>query len=145
MRFGVKILSALVLVSGLAAHARAAELVMVERDGCPWCEAFDREIAPIYPRTAEGKRAPLRRIDLYQRVPADLAFLQIERITPVFILIDGGREIGRIRGYPGAEGFWMQLSSLMDRLPPAKDPLQQAAADRAHGAGKKASVRPVSQ
>ena len=46
----------------------------------------------------------------------------------MFILVDKGREIGRIRGYPGAEGFWMQLSSLMDRLPPEKDPLQQAAA-----------------
>jgi hypothetical protein len=96
---------------------RAAELVMVERDGCPWCEAFDREIAPVYGKTAEGQRAPLRRIDLNRAPPADLAFVQIERLTPVFILVDGGREIGRIRGYPGPDGFWMQLTVLMDRLP----------------------------
>ena len=33
-----------------------------------------------------------------------------------------GAEIGRIRGYPGPDGFWMQLASLMDRLPPPKAP-----------------------
>ena len=127
MRLALKALFALVLLSGFAANARAAELVMVERDGCPWCEAFDREIAPIYPKTTEGERAPLRRIDLYQRPPRDLAFLQIERITPVFILVDKGREIGRIRGYPGAEAFWMQLATLMERLP-AENTLQRAEA-----------------
>jgi hypothetical protein len=41
-------------------NARAAELIMFEQAGCAWCETFDREIAPIYPKTAEGRRAPLR-------------------------------------------------------------------------------------
>jgi hypothetical protein len=50
-------------------------------------------------------------------VPADLSFLSIERLTPLFILVDQGREIGRIRGYPGPEGFWTQLAVLMGRLP----------------------------
>src|SRR5450759_2512855 len=43
-------------------NARAAELVMFEQAGCAWCEAFDREIAPIYGKTEEGLRAPLRRV-----------------------------------------------------------------------------------
>ena len=106
-------------LAAAAVSARAAELVMVERDGCPWCEAFDREIAPIYGKTPEGRRAPLRRIPLAGPLPADLSFLSIERFTPVFMLVDRGREIGRIRGYPGAEGFWTQLAMLMDRLPQA--------------------------
>ena len=109
---------ALALTVGFGvASARAAELVMVERDGCPWCQAFDREIAPVYARTPEGQRAPLRRIQLADAVPPDLSFLSIERLTPLFILVDGGREIGRIRGYPGPEGFWTQLAVLMGRLP----------------------------
>ena len=111
-------LFALILSLGVSVQTtRAAELVMVEGDGCPWCDAFDREIAPILARTLEGRRAPLRRIDLYKPVPADIAFLQIERLTPLFMLVDQSREIGRIRGYPGLEGFWTQLSMLMDRLP----------------------------
>ena len=115
-RFALFFALALTLGLGLAS-ARAAELVMVERDGCPWCQAFDREIAPIYAKTPEGQRAPLRRIQLAEAVPPDLSFLTIERLTPLFILVDKGREIGRIRGYPGPEGFWTQLAILMGRLP----------------------------
>jgi hypothetical protein len=118
-RFGA--LLALFLMFGVfAPSSRAAEVVMMERDGCPWCEAFDGEIAPIYAKTPEGRRASLRRINLYRSVPLDLAFLQIEWLTPLFILVDGDREIGRIRGYPGPEGFWTQLAILMDRLPNAE-------------------------
>jgi hypothetical protein len=120
-RFLARFVVAALILSGLAlTRAQAAELVMVERDGCPWCAAFDREIAPIYPKTAEGKRAPLRRIELDRPLPPDLSFLQIDRLTPEFILVDRGAEIGRIRGYPGPEGFWMQLAPLMERLPPPK-------------------------
>jgi hypothetical protein len=96
--------------------ARAAELVMFEQAGCIWCQTFDREIAPVYGKTDEGLRAPLRRVDIGQSLPPDLAFIQVERLTPLFVLIDQGREIGRIRGYPGTESFWTQLGMLMQKL-----------------------------
>jgi len=97
-------------------NSRAAELIMFERAGCPWCEAFDREIGPIYGKTEEGRRAPLRRVDIEENLPADLAFLDVERLTPLFILVDQGREIGRIRGYPGEDNFWGLLDALMKKL-----------------------------
>jgi hypothetical protein len=96
--------------------ARAAELVMFEQAGCEWCEAFNREIAPIYGKTEEGLRAPLRRVDTSQPLPTDLAFIETERLTPLFVLVDGGREIGRIRGYPGEENFWGLLGVLIKKL-----------------------------
>jgi hypothetical protein len=99
-----------------ASNARAAELVMFEQAGCPWCAAFDKEIAPIYGKSEEGLRAPLRRVDIDRPVPPDLAFVAVERLTPLFVLVDKGREIGRIRGYPGPESFWTQLSMLFDKL-----------------------------
>lgn len=89
---------------------------MFEREGCSWCAAFHRDIAPVYPKTSEGERAPLRRVDVGGPLPRDLGFLQVERITPVFVLIDDGKEIGRIRGYPGEEHFWGLLSALMARI-----------------------------
>ncbi len=101
------------------ASARAAELVMFEQAGCPWCEAFDREIAPVYGKTAEGARAPLRRVDISRSVPPDLASIDRERLTPLFVLIDKGREIGRIRGYPGEDHFWGLLGVLIGKLDPA--------------------------
>jgi len=96
--------------------AQAAELVMFEQKGCIWCQKFDRELAPAYDKTSEGRRAPLRRLDIAQPVPPGLAFIKRERFTPVFVLIDGGREIGRIRGYPGDTFFWGLLANLIERL-----------------------------
>jgi len=96
--------------------APAAELVMFERAGCEWCAVFNREIAPIYGKTEEGLRAPLRRVDTAQPLPADLAFIEPERLTPLFVLVDRGREIGRIRGYPGEDFFWGLLDALLKKL-----------------------------
>ena len=96
--------------------ARAAELVMFEQAGCSWCEAFDRDIATIYGKTEDSLRAPLRRVDISQALPPDLSFIQVERLTPLFVLVDKGREIGRIRGYGGPEAFWTQLFMLMEKL-----------------------------
>ena len=98
------------------AQARAAELVMFEQAGCVWCDAFNREIAPVYGKTEEGQRAPLRRVDVAAPVPQDLAFIDVERLTPLFVLVDQGREIGRIRGYPGEDNFWGPLGALIKRL-----------------------------
>src|SRR5262245_16736085 len=109
-------LLALLIFALIAAPAQSAELVMFEQKSCVWCQRFDREIAPAYDKTSEGKRAPLRRLDITQPSPADLAFIRRERFTPVFVLIDQGREIGRIRGYPGDTFFWGLLANLIERL-----------------------------
>lgn len=101
---------ALHLLTG--ASSSAAELVMFERAGCVWCARFDAEIAPIYPKTDESRTAPLRRIDLDRPRPADLAAIDPGAFTPTFVVIDEGREIGRIRGYPGDAFFF----GLLDRI-----------------------------
>jgi hypothetical protein len=100
----------------MGASASAAELVMFSRAGCPYCAQFDREIAPIYAKADEGKVAPLRRVDINAPVPPDLGSVAVERITPVFVLVDQGREIGRIRGYPGEDNFWGLLAGLIGDL-----------------------------
>ena len=107
---------AIILALLLAPPAGAAELVMFEQKGCVWCQRFDRDIAPAYDKTEEGQRAPLRRVDIASPVPPDLAFIRRERFTPVFVLIENGREFGRIRGYPGDTFFWGLLANLIERL-----------------------------
>lgn len=96
--------------------APAAELIMFEQAGCVWCKTFDREIAPVYGKTEEGQRAPLRRVDADRAVPPDLTFIRTERLTPLFVLVDKGHEIGRIRGYPGEDNFWGLLGLLVKKL-----------------------------
>lgn len=90
----------------------AAELVMFERVGCVWCARFDAEIAPIYGKTDESQAAPLRRVDRNSPLPADLAGIEPGAFTPTFVVVNEGREIGRIRGYPGDAFFF----GLLDRI-----------------------------
>ena len=112
----MRALLALGLVLSMPIGATAAELVMFWQKGCAWCDRFDRDIAPAYEKTAEGRRAPLRRVDIAKPMPSDLAFIRRERFTPVFVLIEDGREFGRIRGYPGDTFFWGLLANLIERL-----------------------------
>jgi thioredoxin-related protein len=109
-------LVAVISVFAALPSARAAELIVFEQAGCVWCETFDREIVPIYPKTVEGQRAPLRRVNIDHTLPSDLAFLETERLAPVFVLVEKGQEIGRIRGYPGEDHFWGLLGALIRKL-----------------------------
>ncbi|MEM1428811.1 MAG: hypothetical protein AAGG09_05065 [Pseudomonadota bacterium] len=87
-------------------------LLMAEEAGCMWCARWNKEIAPIYPKTAEGDAAPLVRYDLRRDTP-DVEFDRSVRFTPTFILVDDGRELGRIEGYPGEDFFWGLLGIMM--------------------------------
>jgi hypothetical protein len=101
----------------LPARAQAAELLMLEQPGCVWCAQFDAQIAPAWPKTPEGRLAPLRRVDITRPWPADLEGIAKERFTPTFVLLDDGKEIGRIRGYVGDEFFWFRIGELLALLP----------------------------
>ena len=97
----------------LPAPAFAAELVMFERAGCTWCARFNAEIAPVYAKTDEGRALPLRRIDRDKPLPDDLAAIDPGAFTPTFVVVDQGREIGRIRGYPGDTFFFGLLGRIL--------------------------------
>lgn len=97
----------------------AAELLMLEQPGCVWCKRFNEEIAPAYAKTDEGRRAPLRRVDITEDWPVDLEGIRPERLTPTFILLDKGVEIERMIGYPGNEFFWGLLDDMLSKLPAA--------------------------
>ncbi len=102
---------------GRPAPVPAAELLMLEQPGCPWCKRFNEEIAPAYAKTDEGRQAPLRRVDITEDWPEDLDFVRRERLTPTFVLIDDGVEFARLRGYPGDEFFWALLDGMLAKLP----------------------------
>jgi thioredoxin-related protein len=110
--------SALVLL-GLAAPAEAAELLMYRRAGCPWCAAWDQAIGPVYPKTEIGRRLPVRAVDLDGRARPAVALERPVRYTPTFVLVEEGRELGRIEGYPGEDFFWGLLEKLARGLPAA--------------------------
>ena len=101
------------------------ELVMLWRAGCSWCAYFDRKVAPVYPKTAEGGRAPLRKVDIAADWPADLPRIERIRYTPTFVMMAAGREVGRIEGYPGDDFFFAMVQNLLEKA--AAGPDRQAA------------------
>jgi len=105
--------AALALAVWMPFPALAAELVMYTRDGCPFCRRFEREIAPIYPKTNEGKLAPLHRVELRAGGFNDASLKEPVVATPTFVLMDDGREVGRITGYLNEDMFWGLLGSLV--------------------------------
>lgn len=110
-RWVARIAAAVAVVASQA--AAQVELVMVEQHGCHWCAQWDAAVAPIYPKTPEGKFAPLRRVDLRAPVPEGLELASRAVFTPTFILVEDGQELARMEGYPGEELFWWGLSSLL--------------------------------
>ncbi|MDG3040297.1 thioredoxin domain-containing protein [Roseicyclus marinus] len=97
-----------------AAQAQDWELVLIEQHGCAYCARWNRDVAPEYPLTPEGRFAPLRRVDLRQPLPDDLAFDTRPVFTPTFILMRDGAEVSRLEGYPGEDFFWGLLGRMLD-------------------------------
>ncbi len=97
------------------AAASETYLFMAEEHGCPWCARWDREISEIYPKTPEGRAAPLRRFDIHTGQPENVLFERRVTFTPTFILVRDNVEIGRIEGYPGEDFFWGLLAVMLER------------------------------
>ena len=100
------------------ARVQASELVMFERDGCVWCQRWDRDVGSIYDKTAEAKLLPLRRINAESPAARGITLASPVHYTPTFVVVDNGREIGRITGYVNDDAFWGLLAALATRIIP---------------------------
>jgi hypothetical protein len=114
------LLVALLCAGAGAAHA--AELIMFEDPACVWCKRWHAEIGPSYPRSEEGRKAPLRRVHVRDQSRAGARLDRPITATPTFVLVDGGREIGRITGYSGADYFYPMLGEILRRVPDSPEP-----------------------
>ena len=116
------------LVTALAASllwpamSSAAELVMFQQGGCVWCARWDREVGLVYDKTAEAKLLPLRRVDISQQTSAGVTLAARVIYTPTFVVVEGGREIGRITGFINDEAFWGLLDALAAKLERPPEP-----------------------
>lgn len=109
-------LSAVLLILLSATGIDAAELYMFGEPGCPWCKRWHAEVGPGYARSSEGRRAPLRELDLADASKTGVAFLTPVNFSPTFVLVENDREVGRITGYPGADFFWGMMGELIAKL-----------------------------
>ena len=104
------------MASFVPAKARAAELLMFESGGCIYCLRWDRDVGSIYDKTPEAKILPLRRIDVDRQSASGVALQSPVRYTPTFVVVDKGREIGRIEGFISDDSFWGLLDVLAAKV-----------------------------
>lgn len=93
---------------------KGLKLLMVRRDGCVYCNAWEAEIAPGYAKNPLGQRAPLIRVDVKGPYPDGLVLDRKPWVTPTFILLNDGQEIERYEGYPGKDRFYAVLTQMID-------------------------------
>lgn len=96
--------------------ARASELVMFEQPGCGYCLRWDHEVGALYGKTAEARTLPLRRLDIAGQKQSGIALAAPVRFTPTFVVVEDGREVGRITGYSNDKTFWGLFGMLRAKL-----------------------------
>ncbi len=102
----------------LAFSARASdtELVMFSSPACIYCQTFNRDVAPGYHASRLARRAPLKEVNIDRFGTKGYALAQGRiTVTPTFVLFRRGREVARIRGYPGKKNFYRMVRQILGR------------------------------
>lgn len=94
------------------------QLIMFEQEGCFYCRRWMAEVGDAYEKTAEGRAAPLRTVDMHAPLPADLQINGRVVFSPTFVLVRDGVELARLEGYAGEDFFWGLLGMLLDEHVP---------------------------
>lgn len=105
-----------------SAMAQASELVMFEQKGCVYCQRWDRDVGALYGKTDEARFLPLRRINIQSQNTSGIVLASPVRFTPTFVVVDNGREVGRITGYSSDDAFWGLLDALVAKLALLSEP-----------------------
>ncbi|HEY8128583.1 MAG TPA: thioredoxin fold domain-containing protein [Hyphomicrobium sp.] len=93
------------------------ELVVVEADGCIYCELFRRDVLPTYETSEQGKELPVRFVDINDIDADHLDFKTDVEIVPTFVVVKSRHELGRISGYVGPEDFFHSIDYLLASAP----------------------------
>ena len=89
---------------------------MFDQSGCIYCQRWERDVGALYDKTDEARALPLRRVDIQNQKMSGVALASPIRFTPTFVVVDNGREVGRITGYSNDNAFWGLLDALAAKL-----------------------------
>ncbi|MCU0953720.1 MAG: thioredoxin family protein [Hyphomicrobium sp.] len=94
------------------------ELLVVETDNCIYCGLFRRDVAPTYTASIRARSVPMRFIDLNAPDIDALSLSAPIESVPTVLVVEQGREVGRIAGYVGPEIFFHSLNTLLPEESP---------------------------
>lgn len=95
------------------APATNLQLVVLEVEGCIYCDVFRQRLLPAYNASKQGKRAPVRFVDINDPALGDLGLTQPVGMVPTFIMMENNQEIGRIPGLMGREDFFRAVDFML--------------------------------
>ncbi|WP_303463076.1 SoxS protein [Paracoccus sp. 1_MG-2023] len=98
-----------------AAAAPGLQLMVITSRDCHESADFRREVMPGYGRTPAARVAPMIEQPMDAAWPDGLAIGRMPRVTPSFLILQGGVEIARFEGYSDAATFHERLSSALSR------------------------------
>jgi thioredoxin-related protein len=91
------------------------EILVVEADGCIYCDAFRRDVLPAYLASERAKRVSMRFADIHAVETSDLSVAEPIGIVPTALVLKDNREIGRVSGYVGSSNFLPMIGALLSR------------------------------
>ncbi len=89
------------------------ELVVLEAEGCIYCQIFRRDVLPAYEISQRAREVPLRFVDLNETQSEKLALSEPVDLVPTVVLLKDHKEVGRIAGYVGPEAFFHSVSRML--------------------------------
>ena len=110
------LISILAFPSIATTNAHSAELLMFDSPICEWCDKWREEIGSVYPKTEEGRIAPLRTINIHRARPAPYETVKGIVYTPTFVLWHDGREVGILALEEGVVGVLLRGGDVGLRL-----------------------------
>lgn len=93
------------------------ELIVVEAEGCIYCELFRRDLLPAYEASKQAQGLPVRFVDIND-IKADHLELDTEvEMVPTFVVVKSRHEVGRIAGYVAPDTFFHSIDYLLASVP----------------------------
>lgn len=98
-----------------AARGSSVELLVFEHRDCVYCRVFRADTLPRYKESENAVKAPIRFVSIEHTSTDNLKLNGAIQMVPTFVLMQDGREVGRIAGYWAPDNFFKMLSNLMLR------------------------------
>lgn len=89
------------------------ELIVIEAEGCIYCQIFRRDVLPAYEISKRSQQVPLRFLDINEAEAGKMTLSEPVAIVPTVVLVERGREVSRVTGYVGPEAFFHSVNQMM--------------------------------
>lgn len=93
------------------------ELVVLEVDGCIYCNVFRQRHLANYKASRQGKKIPIRFVNINDPAVGNLGLSQPVGIVPTFVVLQNNQEIGRIPGLVGHHDFYRAIDHITAGVP----------------------------